>query len=213
MFCGKCGQKIVGTERFCPRCGSQIERKDRSVHNNIISNGEKRKKTDICLVIALAIIALIIGGSITKKITANDVDTPIKIIAEAIENHDVKMMSKAFPNKLIRAEKKIRKLETDTVVKSFEDDLFGILEEEDEVSKITYKIGDTYVITSLAAQIIEEEIDECMKTHVRIEAAQNMEIRMKAYHVHEEMEEYNITVQVIKVGGNWYLNPLGVIAT
>lgn len=67
MYCQNCGQKINGTEKFCPKCGNDLRKRDLNIDNNTIeirSYGKGRKK--LFAILGVIVVVLILMTVFTK---------------------------------------------------------------------------------------------------------------------------------------------------
>ena len=55
MFCGKCGTKIEGNEKFCPVCGNEI-------HNSNVDKGKRVKKGKRKIWVGILLLLIIAGA-------------------------------------------------------------------------------------------------------------------------------------------------------
>ena len=57
MFCNKCGHTIVGNERFCPKCGVKVSKRDFGKFKSYLKNS--------ILFVSIFILSISVFGAVT----------------------------------------------------------------------------------------------------------------------------------------------------
>lgn len=92
MYCGKCGQKLTGKEKFCPKCGSQMVITERRTH--------KKKKTGLIIVIFLLFIIVLgmISYFLIKETEQKRIEKQQKAYAQEMEKANQYFGKKDYSN-------------------------------------------------------------------------------------------------------------------
>lgn len=92
MYCGKCGQKLTGKEKFCPKCGSQMDITERRTR--------KEKKTGLIIVIFLLFIIVLgmISYFLIKETEQKRIEKQQKAYAQEMEKANQYFGEKDYSN-------------------------------------------------------------------------------------------------------------------
>ena len=76
IFCQECGEELAPHEKFCPKCGKQVVKADapKFTTSKYVDNHQVLALFSLFLCVPAGIIALILAGSVTRSLDANDIE-------------------------------------------------------------------------------------------------------------------------------------------
>lgn len=229
MFCRNCGTQLKEGAKFCPKCGTPV---NLTAGNGVNGGGvpsEKRgvgtqttyhyqssaaKKESripffligviVILVVAVVIIFRACSDGGYKKV--------IKTYIEGNQELDAEKMLSVFPPQILDAiedegydREEIAEQFEQTITKSL--DTLGA----DDDFSLDYKIEDE---TNLSKSMIENIEEEFADEDVNISITDGKSVDLTWTISFDDLginHEQNMTVEVIKVDGDWYMNPFSLI--
>lgn len=221
MFCRKCGQQISGNEKFCPGCGAPVVKIQQG--NQVPPSGNARqgnqapppgntrqggqtapKKRPPYLAIGLiAAIIIVVIVAVKLLLPSDNYEKPVENMMKAMETQDAKLLMKTMPDELYDYMADEMGMDRDQIEEQLEYVVSEIAEDYDGKVKIKYEIEDAQKLKKSQISEIEEELNGC----ITVEEGKRLDLYMEIYIDGEQVEEYDETIDVIKVGRKWYLDP------
>ena len=216
MFCKNCGAPLKEGAKFCSKCGTPV-----SINASGAVGGKNEKYTEgrtsysqtqkrlPYLAIGVIVLGVIVLAVVGKFVFGRGYVKPVKAFVKGIEQEDGEKMLSAYSENTIKKMEdnfgvKGRKLE-----KQMEKNSLYMITEEDldgEDIKIKYKIEDNKKLDKEDIKDIKKDLKEFMDIREDISAARELDVVFTIYVDGDEEDETDITMQVIKVDGKWYIN-------
>ena len=134
---------------------------------------------------------------------------PLKAFVKGIEQEDGEKILSAYSKKTVKEMEDIYGVEGRKLEKQLEKNSIYMLTGEDlegKDIKIKYKIEDNEKLDKDDIKDIEKELKEYMDIREDISAARELEVAFTIYGDGDKEDEVDVTMEVIKVDGKWYLN-------
>ncbi len=207
MYCSNCGHELQDNSTFCPFCGVQIEK---IKNNNNIKEDISRKKQHsksskvmyYIIAIAVVIVISIIVVVVSKKVEENRKEQVKQVLydfAEAYNSGDMLKLQEIMPYKHMY----IEQTELENLISKYEEELKYNYPLELLVKEITR-------MKKANIELLESGIGRLLLGSFLIEDISRgymVEVSMK---LDEDILKENITFEVIKVNGAWYVNPVAM---
>ncbi|MBO5460579.1 MAG: zinc ribbon domain-containing protein [Ruminococcus sp.] len=215
MFCRKCGAQISGAEKFCPQCGAQVIPAQQPNNGSGFQAGPAsqpvkaaagKNKVPYLAIGALVIIAVIVIVLVKTLFFSNNYEKPIKNFMKAVEEQDTDLLLSVFPDEIYEYMEEETGMDEEEVEEYMEYSVESMADYYLGDIKIKYEIDDVRDLSKGEIQDIEDEFYDIMD----IKDGKSVEIETKVYVDGEKVEDEDITLEVIKVGGKWYLNPMDI---
>lgn len=210
MFCGKCGEQINGNEKFCPKCGTPVVN---SLQKGTVGTSQAEgmgagnvvpKQRPPYLAIGLiVIIALIVVIAAKAIFFSSGYETTVKKFIKAAEKQDVKLLISTMPDEIFDVLEEQMDLDRDEIIDNLDDMVSGLTDEYDGKTKIKYEIDDIHTLKKSEISEIEEDMYDLVK----IKEGKSIELFMEIYIDGDKEEEEELSLNVIKVGRKWYIDP------
>ena len=199
MFCRKCGQKLEGVEKFCPKCGAEV------VQVQMPQGVTKEPgKTNLYIGIGvICVLAVVVLLGVKALFFTSDYEKPIKNFVKAVETQDVKLFVSVIPEEAIEAGLEQAGMDKELFMEMAEAEGLDYLDDYDGKIKIKYEIEDERKLDKSEIRDIESELFNT----VEIKEGKEVEIYIELY-VDGELEDASSgDMNVIKVGRKWYIDP------
>lgn len=228
MFCRNCGTELKEGAKFCPKCGTpatpvQQKRESQFSNGGQSQNGEltggtqavSRRKAKKIPVFAIGVIVILIAAVvlIVRGFLGGGYEEPIKNLVRGIEKRDGSMILKAFPEELLEAAEEEDGYDREEMAQMFESVFsysIGDFDLTDIDYTVSYEIKDDLDLSEREMKEIEDDL-EAEGADLDIKAGKEVELELKiaidGIGYEETREE---TIEVIKIGGKWYINPLSM---
>ena len=169
--------------------------------------GKKRAPVFAIGAIVILVIAVIV---ILKACVGGDGDyeKPIKNLIEGIEKQDGAQIMKAFPDEVfevVEAEYGYDREYMEEQLEQAYTSLAGVDLSENDY-KIDYEIKDDIDLSEREIKDIKDEFKYQGISNIEIKAAKEVEVEMTG-EVNGEEHYGTLTLEVVKVGRDWYINP------
>lgn len=199
MFCRKCGQKLEGVEKFCPKCGAEVVMVQ-APQKVTKESGKTNLYIGIGVICVLAV-AVLLG--VKALFFTSDYEKPIKNFVKAVETQDMNLFISVIPEEAIEAGLEQAGVDKELFMEMAEGEVLDYLDEFDGKIKIKYEIEDDRKLDRSELRDIESELFNTVK----IKEGKEVEIYIELY-VDGELEEASSgDMNVIKVGRKWYIDP------
>lgn len=220
MFCKNCGTELKEGTKFCPKCGTpiaSIEQPNNWSQNGIqgrdnrgLADTGKQRKTPI-LAIGVIVILVIAVVLVFRACSGGGYEEPIRNLVKGIENQDGKQILKAFSDEMMEAAEEESGYSRDELAEMYENVFnygIGDVDLSDVDYKVDYEIKDDFDLSEREIKDIEDELSDD-GIDVDIKAGKEVELTLKiSVKSLDYNEEEDTTIEVIKIGRNWYINPL-----
>lgn len=204
MFCRKCGAQISGNEKFCPKCGAQVVSTPQGgVTGGGTGYAVPKKKTPYLAIGLIVIIAIVVIIAVRALFFSSDYETPVKNLMKAMEKQDVKLLMSTMPDEIFDALAEEMDMDREDIEDSLDDMVSELSDEYDGKIRIEYEIEDTHKLKKSQIKDIEDELYDA----VEIKEGKSLEISTEIYIDGDKEEEEEMTLNVIKVGRKWYIDP------
>ena len=169
------------------------------------ATGNKRK-VPIFAIGAIAIVTVVVIF-VLKAFQGGSYETPIKNMVEGTEKLDGKQIMKALPDEAIELIEEEMGYSLDEMAEELEDSFSNIMGVDlTEIDfELDYEIEDEFDLSEREIAEIEDELAE-EGLELDIKKGKKVELKLTGTVEGEELER-DMTLQVIKVGGSWYINP------
>ena len=212
MFCKNCGTQLKEGAKFCPKCGTPAANVNTGGNGGGYQGGaspvQPQKKPPY---LAIGLIAIVVGVVIVlavvlgKSVFGKGYEKPIKTMVKGVEEQDGRVISSVFPEKTVEAMED----ELGFDKKDFEY-IFSRKDWENKDVKVKYEIEYNKKLDKDAIEDIEDEIKKELDIREDISAARELDVTMTVYVDGDEEDDNDTTIEVIKVDGNWYINPISL---
>ncbi len=172
----------------------------------------KKKKVPIFAIGAIVIL-VIVAAFILRLFFGGGYKTPIKNLIEGVEKQDGKQIMKAFPDEMLELVEEETGYDRNEMAEELEDSFsyFAGIDLTDVDYEIDYEIEDAFDLSEREIREIEDALAESDLV-LEIKEGKEVEITLtgtvKGGESNAETKnEETITIEVIKVGGSWYINP------
>lgn len=172
---------------------------------------EKKRKVPVFAIGAIVILAIVVLF-ILNTLFGGSYKTPIKNLVEGVEKQDGKQIMKAFPDEVLDLIEEETGYDRDEMAEELEDSFSNLagIDLTDVDYEIDYEIEDAFDLSEREVREIEDDLAE-RDLVLEIEAGKEVEVtltgRVKDGESNTEAKsEETLTIEVIKVGGNWYVN-------
>lgn len=212
MFCRKCGEQVSGSEKFCPKCGAQIVAVQNTGNGGFggttVETGAVggQKKVPYLAIGAIALVVIVAIVLVKTLFFSNNYEKPVKTFIKAIEKQDVDMLLSVFPDEIYEYMEEESGMDEDEVLEYLEYSVESMSDYYLGDIKIKYEIDDATDLSKREISDIEDDFYDIME----IKDGKEIDIEIKVYVDGEKMEDTETTMEVIKVGGKWYLNPMEI---
>lgn len=197
MYCGKCGAQNEDGVRFCGSCGAALEQpvggEGGSTVGKSTGMGGKEKKIGIAVVGVAAILVIILACSLFG---GRGYKSTVKKYMKAVTRAEYEDILDLLPKEL-KAKEDYEEMEEEL------EDAAKKTEDFMKEYKIDYKIQDDKDIKGDELEEIRKEYEE--EFDIKVKAAKEVEVKLHIKYDGESVDN-TMTVDVIKVGGSWYLD-------
>lgn len=216
MFCKNCGAPLKEGAKFCSKCGTPVSvdasgavgGKNVNYREGGTSSPQTQKRPPY-LAIGVIVLGVIVLAVVGKFVFGRGYVKPVKAFVKGIEQEDGEKILSAYSKNTIKKMEdnfgvKGRKLE-----KQMEKNSLYMITEEDldgEDIQIKYKIEDNKKLDKEDIKDIKKDLKEFMDIREDISAARELDVVFTIYVDGDEEDETDITMEVIKVDGKWYIN-------
>lgn len=218
MFCKKCGTQINGNVKFCPKCGTQVtaahggQQTYYQPEQNSTSGlavGQDKRKVPYFAIAAIVILVIVVAFVLRSCIAGNDYKAPINSLIKGIEKRDGKMIMEAFSDEMLELLAEEAGCDRDQLPEELEaifDYQIGDVNLSDIDYKVDYEIREELELSEREIKDIEEEMEE-EEIYVEIEAGKEVDLTMIiSVESRDSVENRDMTFEVIKIDGKWYIN-------
>lgn len=205
MFCKKCGSQIDDTIKFCPVCGTAVQKESEPESATQKIRGSILKHKASYTVILIAVIALFF--LLRSCSSGNSYDSPIKTILTAMEEKNVSKILDAYPDEIIDKMEEESGMDINMMADAMGESMFDSLSENGASYSLDYQINSEQ---SLTLSEIEELHDKILRrTEVDLDISEAKELKVTLIKEIAGEKKYDgDTIIVIKIGRKWYMNPL-----
>ncbi|WP_282924052.1 zinc-ribbon domain-containing protein [Mediterraneibacter massiliensis] len=209
MFCKNCGAQLNEGVKFCSKCGAPAAGGDNSgQQDDSNTRAQAAKKPPYLAIgaIVLGVIVLLLAG---KFLFGRGYVKPLKAFVKGIEQEDGEKILSVYSKKTVKKMEDNFGLEGRKLEKYWEKNaIYALTSEELEGKdiKIKYKIEDNEKLDKDDIKDIEKELKEYMDIREDVSAARELEVAFTIYEDGDKEDEVDVTMEVIKVDGKWYLN-------
>lgn len=205
MFCKKCGSQIDDTIKFCPVCGTEVQKESEPESATQKIRGSILKHKASYTVILIAVIALFF--LLRSCSSGNSYDSPIKTILTAMEEKNVSKILDAYPDEIIDKMEEESGMDIKMMADAMGESMFDSLSENGASYSLDYQINSEQ---SLTLSEIEELHDKILRrTEVDLDISEAKELKVTLIkEIAGEKKYDDDTIIVIKIGRKWYMNPL-----
>lgn len=207
MFCRKCGEQISGAEKFCPKCGAQVVMTQQPNPGNPggpgKAQGTGKKNVPYLAIGAIAIVLIVVIVLVKSLFFSNNYEKPIENVMKAIEKQDIDLLMSVFPDEIYEYLEEETGMDADEVIEYMEDSMESMADMYLGDIQIKYEIDDATELSKKEIKEIEEELYDI----IDVKEGKAVDVEMKMYVDGEKVEDSETTMNVIKVGGKWYLDP------
>ena len=221
MFCKNCGTELKEGTKFCPKCGTPAATTQQMYSGQQQGGGaegrslgvlsERKARKAPVFAIGAIVILIIAVVLVIRGCAGGGYEEPIRNLVKGIENQDGKQILKAFSDEMMEAAEEESGYSREEFAEMYENMFnysIGDVNLFDVDYRIDYEIEDDYDLSEREVKEIEDELsDEGIDVDIKAgkEVELTLEISVKNIDYHEEEDK---TVEVIKIGQNWYINPL-----
>ncbi len=223
MFCKKCGTELKEGAKFCPKCGTpvsaetgtQTQEQPAGVQPQPAADlaGAKAGKKIPYVAIGALVIVIIAVVLFVRSCAGGGYEQPIKNLVKGIENKNGNQILSVFSDEMLEIMEQESGYDRDEMAEMMEDMFnydIGDVSISDVDYKMDYEIKDTLDLSAREIKNIEDELsddglDIDIKEGKEVELTLTISIDSLGFEQEEDM-----TLEVIKVGGDWYINPLSM---
>ena len=211
MFCKNCGTPVPDGVSFCPQCGTPTGMNPAGAaggQKNTAYGAKKRPYLAIGLIAVLAVAAIILIVFLGRLIFGGGYKKPIKTFVQGMEEEDGEKILSAFSKKTVDELEDMSGLDKRDFEREY-DDFIQIFTDEDldgEDIKLKYKIEDSEKLNKDDIKDIRDELKDSLGVREDISAAREVDIVLTIYIDDEEEDKVDVSMDVIKVDGKWYIN-------
>lgn len=209
MFCGNCGAQNPDGAVHCGNCGAPLNAGPAALAGAADAAVAKRNRTigiavvaaiAAIIVVAVVLIAVLAGGGGSPKGVAVD-------MVEAVFDADIDKIVNMIPDKLIKgyakeegiSSREAREDFTYMLKRELNDDYLGMFE-------FTVKAGD---VEKYDRDELSDIKDMYSDFGVKVKDARTVEVEITVKLLGQKESE-DIDVPVVKIGGDWYVDFLGL---
>lgn len=205
MFCKKCGAHIDDTIKFCPVCGTAVQKENVPVSATQKIRGSILKHKASYTVILIAVIALFF--LLHSCSSGNSYDSPIKTILTAMEEKNFSKVLDAFPDEIIDKLTEESGMDIKMMADAMGESMFDSLSENGESYSLDYQINSEQNLTLSEIEELHDKILRRTKVDLDISEAKELKVTL-VKEVAGDKDYDDDTIIVIKIGRKWYMNPL-----
>lgn len=204
MFCKKCGAKIEGAAKFCPKCGEPVSRNEQeSTFPNRIKNNILRHKASYLVIVILVVCMMFL----LRSCESNSYTSPLNAMFSGIENKDIEEILKALPDAVVDKVEEESGMDIRKAAEAMGDKAFESVIGDALSYSIDYKINKEETLSLTEINHLKDKIEKEMKVTLDIDEAKMLSITTIV--TKDGDKDYDDkTITVIKLGRKWYLNPL-----
>lgn len=206
MFCRKCGEQISGNEKFCPRCGAPVTSTPQPGMQGAgrsAGAAAAKKKPPYLAIGLIAVVAIVVIVAVKLLFFSNNYEKPVKNLMKSIEKQDTKLLISTIPDDVFDVLEEELGMDKDEIVDQLDGMISDIADEYDGKIKVEYEIEDVHKLKKSEIK----EIEDGLFDSVEIKEGKRLEISTVFYVDGEIEEEEDMELNVIKVGGKWYIDP------
>lgn len=206
MFCRKCGEQISGNEKFCPKCGAPVVSAQQPGMQGAGRPGgtaAAKKKPPYLAIGLIAVVAIVVIVAVKMLFFSNNYEKPVKNLMKSIEKQDTKLLMSTIPDDVFDVLEEELDMDKDEIVDQLDGMISELADEYDGKIKVEYEIEDVHKLKKSEIKEIEDELYDS----VEIKEGKRLEISTVFYVDGEVEEEEDMYLNVIKVGGKWYIDP------
>ena len=140
-------------------------------------------------------------------------EKPIKTLMKGVEEQDGEMILSAFSENTIEAmedQSGLDKKDLEDMMEEQFEYMFSGEDWEDEDVEFKYEIEDSKKLDKDDIKDIEDELKDYWDVREDISAARELDVTMTIYVDGDEEDDNDATIEVIKVDGKWYINPISL---
>ena len=229
MFCRNCGTQLKEGAKFCPKCGTPVNSTagngvngDRvppekwgggtqTTYHYQSSAAKKETRIPLFLIGAIVILAAVVV-IIFRACSDSGYKKVIKTYMEGNQELDAEKMLSVFPPQVLDAIED-EGYDREEIAEQFEQTLTKSLDTlgADDDFDLEYKIEDEANLSKSMIENIEEEFAD---EDVNISITDGKSVDLTWTITLDDLginHEQDMTVEVIKVDGDWYINPFSLI--
>ena len=220
MFCKNCGAQLNEGARFCPKCGTPAVNGNAGGNSGGYQGGaspvQSQKKPPylaIGLIAIVVVVVIVLAVVLGKTVFGKGYEKPIKTLIKGVEEQDGEMILSAFSENTIEAmedQSGIDRIEQEDMMDlKFEYRFSGEVWVDEDV-EFKYEVEDSKKLDKDDIKDIEDELKDYWDVREDISAARELDVTMTIYVDGDEEDDNDATIEVIKVDGKWYINPISL---
>ena len=211
MFCKNCGSPIADGIKFCPHCGTAVGGNDSAAAaagHYPVQNKKRPPYLAAGVLVVLAALAITIVILLVRFIFGGGYKKPIQTLAEGMEQEDGEKVLSAFSKKTVDALEDSSGMDGRDFEREY-DSFIAVFTDEDlegEDFKVECKIEDSEKLNKDDIKDIRDDLKESLGIREDISDAREVDAVFTIYVDDSEEDTIDVSMDVIKVDGKWYIS-------